>query len=466
MKAVVIGRDVAALVAARDLARGGVGVTLVGYRAPPASAAAAAPGANAQSRRWASVILPDGRRLDLTGDIGVTAEAIDALSPHDGDAWPRFCERMHANAAVLGDLYRAPPPDPLTHDARGLVDLARGAWRLRKLGRTGMDDFLRVLPMSIADLLNDTFENDALKGVLGALGVTSLAQGPRSGGTAFNFVHHHVGSPPGVFRAAPRVTPDDAADVSRVDGEVSRIDVRDGRVAGVALTGGETIACDAVVSAFDPERTLIGLSDPGLLDPELVRSVRNIRSRGVAALVTLSIASAPDFEHLVVARSLDHIERAYDDSKYGRMSSDPFVEARYLGSAGDASHRIELQVQYVPYALREGAWNDDKRDELARAALTAIDAAIPGFSQRVVSRSVLTPFDLEQRHGWPRGQRHHAEVALDQMLWMRPIADLAHYRTPIRGLYLCGPAMHPGIPELTGANAASVILRDQKNKTF
>jgi phytoene dehydrogenase-like protein len=407
--------------------------------------------------------LPDGTRLDFTTDVVATADALRKLSVRDAERWPRFCERMRALTGVLEDLYAAPPPDPLTHETGGLIELGRIALRLRKLGRLDMTELLRLVPMSVADMLDSWFESDTLKGVLGVQGVRHLAQGPRSGGTAFNFLHHHVGCAPGVFRQRHSKIDATPAGWQRVDADAVRIEISESRATGVVLDNGDTIAGDIVVSALDPNRTLLGLIDTGSLDPELVRAVRNIRSRGVAAYVTFTVGAAADFSTLVIAPSLDHLERAYDDSKYGRVSRNPLIEASYAGHATHGAHRVEALVQYVPYALREGPWDDARGKALADAVEAQIDRAAPGFASRVIDASVLTPADLEAQYGHREGQTHHAEIALDQVLWMRPVPELARYRTPLRGLYLCGPAMHPGIAGRAGANAATVILQDVKN---
>jgi phytoene dehydrogenase-like protein len=481
MKALVLGSGVDALVTAHTLARGGHQVTVLGGKSDGDSSRHVGwiPRrviANLDLERhglfnqwpdpWVSAPLPGGERLTLWRDVARSADEIRKLSPRDAGRWPKFCERMHAIAGVLEDLYGEPPPDPLTHTPGGLIDLARDALRLRKLGRQGMDDFLRFLPMSIADLLDAWFESDVLKAALGAQGVMHLAQGPRSGGTAYNFLHHHVGSPAGVFRqplSNLREVLSALPGIQRLEHEAAHIDVQDGSVRSVALDGGEPLAASLVVSAADPRRTLLDLCDPGCLDPELVRTLRNIRSRGVAAEVTLTLARDPGFTVLALAPALDHLERAYDDSKYGRMSSDPYIEARHEATK-EETHRAHVHVQYVPYALRDGTWDDARRDELTKLVIAKIDQAAPGFAAAVVGHAVLTPADLENTRGYPQGQPYHAQIALDQMLWMRPVPQLARYRTPIEGLYLCGPAMHPGIPGATGANAASVILRDLKKR--
>ena len=219
-----------------------------------------------------------------------------------------------------------------------------------------------------------------------------------------------------------------------------------------------------MVSGLAPSRTLLELIDPGWLDPQLVRAVRNIRSRGVVAKLALTLHREPQFSTLVVAPSLDYVERAYDDWKYGRISSAPCIEARYTGTAAKDRHLVQVDVQYVPHAVGGTAWDTAQASMLARSVVDRISAAAAGFGDGVIEQHVYTPDDLEHIEGYPEGQEYHAELALDQILWMRPVPQLAHYRTPIRGLYLCGPAMHPGggIAGAAGANAASVVVRDLK----
>jgi phytoene dehydrogenase-like protein len=248
--------------------------------------------------------------------------------------------------------------------------------------------------------------------------------------------------------------------VERRDAKVVRISVRDGRVAGVVLAGGEEIAASLVVSGADPRRTLLELVDPAWLDPELARSVRNIRSRGVVARVVLTLERTPEFATLALAPSLDDLERAYDDAKHGRVSARPYLEARRAEPLADGRHRVHVHVQYAPYRLADGKWDDARRAKLGDAVVEMLAPHLPA----VVERTVLSPRDLEEAHGWPQGQAHHAELALDQLLWMRPIPALARYATPITGLYLCGPAMHPGVAGAAGANAARVVLGESTRR--
>ena len=414
---------------------------------------------------WITAPLPDGGRLDLWQDVARSAEAIRRVSPRDAARWPAFCERMARLARLLETVYAAPPPDPMSRQLGELARLAGLGLRARRLGRQGIEDLLRLLPMSVADLLDDWFETDALKGLLGAAGVMHLQQGPRSGGTAFRLLHHHVGSPAGVFRPPgsniARVL-SELPGVERRDARVARITVREGRAVGVGLASGKEIAASIVVSGGDPQRTLLELVDPGWLDPELARAVRNIRCRGVVARVTLTLDREPGFSTLAVAPSLDDLERAYDDAKYGRVSRRPYLEARSAEPTPGGRYRVDVHVQYAPYTLADGGWDDARRASLGDLVVEMLSPHLPS----VVERTVLSPPDLEEAHGWPEGQAHHAELALDQLLWMRPVPALARYATPIEGLFLCGPAMHPGggIAGAAGANAARVILSDLRRR--
>ena len=244
----------------------------------------------------------------------------------------------------------------------------------------------------------------------------------------------------------------------RSDTAVARIAVRAGRVTGVVLAGGEEIAAPLVVSGAGPRRTLLDLVEADGLDPEFTRAVHHIRCRGAVARVQLVLDREPSQPVLHVTSSLDHLERAADDAKYGRISREPYLQARNAGRAADGRHRVEVHLQFAPYRLADGDWSAARGVALGELARTALSRHWPEFGGARVER-VLTPRDLEAEWGWPEGQAHHAELALDQALWMRPIPALARYRTPVGGLYLCGPGMHPGggIAGAAGANTARVI---------
>ncbi|HSA88738.1 MAG TPA: NAD(P)/FAD-dependent oxidoreductase [Burkholderiales bacterium] len=448
-RAIVLGGGADALVAAQVLARAGREVLVIGTAARASDDGWVPPGVLRELRLegvklawpdpWLVVPLADGGRLELWRDVARSAESIRRLSARDAERWPAFCERMARLARFLEALYAAPPPDPLS---------AGFALRARRLGRRALTDLLRLLPMPAADLLDDWFETDALKGALGGAGILHLLQGPRSGGTAFRLLHHHAGCPPGVFRPPRSNILELLRRLPRVElqgTEVLRITVRNGAVSGVVLKDGRELAASVVVSSADPRRSLLELVEPGWLDPQLARALRHVRRRGVAARLRIEFDRPPAFAALALAPSLDYLERAYDDAKHGRLSREPYLEARC-----DDSHRVEALVQYAPYGA-------DCHDLPERVVALLAEHVGDAQAQRA---ELSTPRELEQFEGWPEGQPHHAELALDQALWMRPLPELAHYRTPIEGLWLCGPGMHPGagIAGASGLNCAHAIL--------
>ncbi len=382
---------------------------------------------------WLTVPLDGGNTLELSRDMGRSVEAIRRISPADAAKWPEFSQRMRTLAGVLEKLYLAPPPDIETRDPRELARIGGLGLYVRRLGKQAVIDLARILPMAIAELLDDWFESDALKGALGALGIWHLKQGPRSGGTAFNLLHHHVGSPAGVFRPVRSNVTQVLEGMKRVEvrrGKRATVLAKNGRATGVVLEqSGETILAPLVVSSAPPRGTL----DPVAieLDPEFARAVRNIKERGVVARGTLTPdrAPPPSYANLCIAPSLDYLERAYDDAKYGRDSAAPYVEVQRFDG-----NRLELHVQYVPPGTHEG------------------------LAQRVAQVLKVRPDQLQLQAA--EGSLYHGELTLDQILFMRPVPGWSRYRTPIAGLFLCGSGTHPGggIPGAAGRNAAREIL--------
>lgn len=455
MSIVVIGTGADELVAALYLARAGRSVTLVEQHAPDARPAEGwvlpAIAADLELERhgwrlervdpWIDARTRDGQRLQLWHDVGRSVESIRKLSAADAAEWPKFCARLRSVSAVLEAWYARPPPDPMT-EARGeLWRLASLAWNLRRRGRETIEDLLRVLPMPVADLLEDSFECDLLKGALAMSGVTDAPLGPRSAGTAFGLAHRHAGAPLGVFRPARSNLNEVLKKLAEGNPSIEwrrepaiGIDIDNGRVAGVRFQSGTRVDADTVLSGLHPVQTLLELTDPVWIDPELQRAVRNIRSRGVSANVVLSLPGASDFQRLCLAPSLDSIERAYDDSKYGQASRALVVEAAHEGA-----HRVSAHVQYVPSALQDR----ELGERIAR---------LPEFAGAVLERVEKQP--------------RHAELALDQFLWMRPVPQLARYRAPIKGLYLCGASMHPGqgVPGASGVHSAHAALKETQRE--
>jgi len=359
---------------------------------------------------WLTIPLPKGGTLALHRDVARTAEAIRRVNPADGARWPEFCERAARVARFLAGLYAAPPPHPVPSGAGDLLQLAGIARRARGLGRTGLTDLLRWLPMPVQDLLDDWFSDETLKGALGGLGVSGTRYGPRAGGTAFVLLHHHAGSPAGVFRSESTGLRGALATAARGHGveirtgaEAARVLVARDRSAGVVLTTGEEITSDLVVSSADPRRTFLDLLGPDHLDPEFLHAVRSIRFRGATALVELSTAGRPPFAGLAAAPSLDHLERAADAGAVGGSIED-WDPAGALYGFDHAVERVAAAVEAarrleVPFTLTARAENlihgvDDLEDTIARLRAYELAGAdvlyAPGVRDLATIRTVVS----------------------------------------------------------------------------
>ena len=421
-----------------------------------------------------AVVEGPGEWLVLSRDPARAAAAIRPHSSRDAAAWPAFCERLAKQASVLGALYLLPPPDIDTSAPGELLPLLGAARQLRGLGKRDMIELLRSVPMAIQEVLDDLFEFEPLKAAIAAVALRDGSRGPRAGGTSFGLLHRQVGAPAGAFsdrgywKAGPDALVLALAGRARQSGveirtgsDVVQITAADDRVSGVVLADGQEIGSKVVLSSLDPARTLLELVDPVWLDPEFLLAVRNIRFRGCTARLSYALDGLPEFPGLEGERaralagsvsltgSLVDLERASDAAKYGRLSPRPHVEIqvpslRWPELAPPGKHVLVAQAQWAPYRLREGEWDETAKRELADRVNRAIGGVALGFEQRVIAREVLTPLDLEQRYGLTEGAASHGELALDQILFLRPVAGAAHYAMPLSGLYLCGAGAHPG----------------------
>ncbi len=460
---------------ARDL-----GLASHGFRAVEPEVAAFAPSA-------------DGPGLTLWRDpVRTATELRTRAQPRDAEAFVAFDRRIRSLGAFLARVQATEPPDlasPSLSDATGGLTLLNG---LRHLGRQQVREALRVLPMSVADLVGEAVDDEALRGVLGARGVRYTAMGPRSAGTALNFLWDSAsgggaagrtvfarGGPDALAEALAAAARSSGATI-RCDADVAAIRTGGGAVEGVALASGEEIDARIVASSADPKQTLLHLVDPTEVGPTLGWRVENIRTPGVVAKVTLVLEGLPaiggleDPERLhgriVVAPSLGDLERAFDESKYGRISESPYLEATIPtlsdpGLAPEGIHVIAALFQYAPRQLRDADWDEAARDRVGDAAVRTLEAYAPGLSDRIVARHVVTPADLERDYGLSGGHPMHGELALDQVFAWRPLLGQARYRLgDIRGLYLCGAGAHPGggITGGPGRNAARAILADAR----
>ncbi len=427
---------------------------------------------------------PDGAALTLWRDEEKSKAEIGRVSARDAEQFPAFRQQVKQIGGVLGQMMLTPPPD--------LVELKLGdlsAWgkiglKTRRLGDREMMQFMRVLPMPVSDYLDEWFESAALKGALGAAGVIGMRQGPRAAGTALGFFYQHargwhahrvvLGGMGKLAEALASAARQHGADM-RTSSPVARILLAGDKAIGVALADGTEITARVVVSNADPRRTLFGLVGPQHLEPRFTRKARNIIYRGSTAKVTLALSGLPQFKgqtseaqlhgRIRIAPSLDYLERAYDAAKYGRISPNPTLDIAIPtlldpALAPDGQHIMSITMQYAPYDLQGGDWNDE-RERLGDAIIETLSQYAPNLQSLILNRQVITPLDYEQTYGLTEGSIMHGQMGLDQLLVMRPVAGWSRYRTPIENLYLCGAGTHPGggVTGAPGYNAAREILK-------
>lgn len=412
--------------------------------------------------------------LVLSADPQATAAAIRRHSAHDAEAWPKFCEFVSRLAGFLEALYSVRTPVVESTAPADLLTLLSLGRRMRGLGKRGMIDVLRSIPMPVEDLLDEWFESPVLKGMLAFCGVANVQHGPMSGGTSLVFLHNQVGFPRGlvggrrVVRGGVGSLPKAIAFAAQASGAtvrtgtaVAQVLIRNDRACGVVLTSGEELEADAVVSSADPRHTFLDLVDPGQFDPEMLTAVENIRMRGPAVRIHLALSQMPQFGsgdspwpesalrgQLTFAPDIATLERAYDAAKHGGVAARPCFQATIptlddTSLAPSGRHVMSLHVQFASHRL-PGGWDESQRSALADRVIAAMAELAPGLPETILHREVLAPVDFESRYGVAEGNLLHGELALDQFLFMRPIPSCARYATPLEGLWLCGSGSHPG----------------------
>ncbi len=434
--------------------------------------------------------LPDGRSLMLGPDADLNRREISKFSARDAENYPKYEAMLERVAAVIEPTMTETPPNVLRP---GLRDL----WKIFRLGRAfrglgaGMGEALEILAGPARPILDRWFESEQLKATLATDAVIGAMASPSMPGTAYVLFHHVMGETNGkrgvwgyvrggmggLTQALAKAAKDLGAEI-RCDAEVSRIVVQGGAVAGVALANGDEFRAPAVASNADANVTFNRLLDPRLLPPEFAEAVNRIDYASASLKINVALSELPDFRALPgtqpgpqhrgtihVCPDLDTIERAFDDAKYGRPSATPILECT-IPSVVDPSvappgkHLMSMFIQYAPYKLREGNW-DELRDPFADRCFDLLDQYAPNFKRSVIARQVLTPLDLERTFNLTGGNIFQGAMTLTQLFALRPVPGFAGYRTPIRGLFLCGSAAHPGggVIGAAGWNAARVMLR-------
>ncbi|MEY4007230.1 MAG: hypothetical protein RLZZ467_246, partial [Gemmatimonadota bacterium] len=432
--------------------------------------------------------MPSGDYLWRVDDHEQTHCEIARHSVRDADAYVEYERVMGAMARFVKPMLDMVPPDLTAPRVRDLRRISTIAQRFRALPVLEQQRYLQLMTLSAADFLEPWFETDVLKATLAASGIIGTFLGVRSPGTAYVLLHHYMGEIDGAFRSwglarggtgaisnaiAGAAT---AAGVEiRTGADVERIAVRQGRACGVALAGGEEIAAAAVASSLDPRSTFLKMLEPDALPPEFVEDIAHYKFRGSSAKLNLALDALPEFtclpgpgRHLhgaiSISPSVNYMERAYDDAKYGRYSRQPYIDI-VIPSLTDptlappGAHVMSCFVQYAPYQLKSGTW-DEQRDAFADVVIDTIAEYAPNIREIVRHRQVLTPLDLEREWRLTEGNIFHGELTLEQLFAMRPLPGWAQHATPIPGLYQCGASTHPGggVMGAPGRNAARVML--------
>jgi phytoene dehydrogenase-like protein len=442
------------------------------------------------------VPFPDGTALTLWGDVTRDAEAIARFSEADAERYVEFDRYFDHVARLLKDLLFVVPPNL---NVRELPKWATTAGRFRKWSGRDVHEAVRLFTMSAADFLDEWFEDDRVKGAMATQAIIGGWCGPMTPGSAYVLMHHWIGEVDGhagawgwvrggmggVAQAMARAAEAAGAEI-RTEAEVDRVAINaSGRAVGVALLDGTLIRAQRIVSGAHPVTTYRSLVGEERLPGDVVRDIRRYRTRSGSVKLNVALSDLPEFPAwdqtgephrglVAVSPSIEYLERAWDDAKYGRMSEHPYIECVFPtahepeGLAPEGKHLMLGFAQYGPYALREGSWDEGGREEFARRALAALGEHAPKLQDSVEELEVLAPKDIEERFGLIGGNIMHGELTPDQMFSFRPIPNFGDYRTPIVGMYLCGSGTHPGggVMGVPGRNAASVILRDHKRGEF
>ncbi len=433
----------------------------------------------------------DGDHLWRTDDHAQTMRELRRWSAADAEAYAEYGLLMVEMARFIKPILGVTPLDPRRPDPRDALPLGGLLREFSRLPRRQQTAFVQLMTMSAADFLDQWFETAPLKATMSASGIIGTFQGVRSPGTAYVLLHHYMGEIDGAFRAwgIPRggtggVSESIASAARgfgaeiRTEAPVTRITVRDGRATGVVLESGEEIGSAAVLASTDAKVTFLDLLEPGVLEDDFSDAIRRFRFRGSSGKVNLALDGLPDFtclpgrgEHLRGAisfsPSLDYMEQAYDDAKAGRFSRRPYVDMVIPTlvdprMAPPGKHIVSCFVQYAPYHLAEGTW-DERREAFGDAVIDTIAERAPNIRGMIVGRQVLTPLDIERTMGLTEGNIFQGELSLEQLFLNRPAPGWARFRTPVRDLWLCGSSAHPGggIMGAPGRIAALALLRER-----
>lgn len=433
--------------------------------------------------------LDSGDYLASWADPDESRRELVRHSPRDADAIVVFNRLMQQMAMAVKPILDMVPPDPTSLARSDLAAMLRLGRHMRSLGGERFHALYKLMTMSSADYLDEWFEFDPLKATKSASGIIGSFLGPRSPGSAYVLLHHYMGAIDGAFRAwgfqkggtgalseAIAAAARAFGGEIRTDAAVTHVLTRDGHATGVVLANGDELTAPVVVSSLDPRRTFTQLIDPDVLPDDLYESLRRYRFRGSSGKVNLALDDLPGFTGLPghaahlrgaisISPTIEYLEHAYDDAKYGEFSRRPYMDIVIPsmidpGMAPPGKHVMSIFVQYAPYELN-GGWNAERREAFGDAVIDTLSRYAPNLKSIILHRQVLTPADIEQITGLSEGNIFQGELALQQLFFLRPAPAWAGYRTPIHGYWQCGAGTHPGggIMGASGRLAALEILR-------
>jgi phytoene dehydrogenase-like protein len=436
--------------------------------------------------------MDNGDYLGLWDDHDLTRRELYRHSPVDAEAYDEYARVMARAAKAIKPLISLVPPDPSSLHPRDLMGLLKLGQYAAGLSEKELYTIAKLVTQSSADLLEEWFETDALKGTKAASGIIGTFLGPRSPGTAYVLLHHYMGEIDGAFRAwgfakggsggvsgAIASAAESLGAEIRINSPVAQVTVKGGRATGVVLEGGEELYSKVVFSAADPKRTFLQFVDPKYFPEAFIQSIKNFRVRGSSGKLNLALSELPDFTALPgegplhrgaisISPSIDYIERAYDDAKYGQFSRHPYIDMIIPSMidpdmAPPGGHVASCFVQYAPYDL-EGGWDEAKKEVFAETVISTLERYAPNIRRAIVGKQVITPVDIERIAGITGGNIFHGELLLHQIFFMRPTPGWADFRTPLPGYYLAASGAHPGggVMGAAGKMAVQEALRDGK----
>lgn len=434
--------------------------------------------------------MENGDSLVMGQDRGENINEISRHSRRDADAYDQYGHDMQMVIRAVKPLFDKAPPNLFDTSPEGLAEMAQLAAHLRDIEPGVLHNLVRLLTGSAADFLDDYFESDILKGWLSSSSIIGSKVGPMSQGSGLVLLFHAMGEHDGQLgswafhkggngaftQVLARAAQAHGAEI-KLKAEVERVITSNGRATGVALVDGTELAAKVVVSAADPRRTFTTFVDPRELPADLVDSLRRYRYQGTSSKVNFALDGLPKYPSLGdrgdmfrgftnIAPSMQYLERAFDEAKYGWYSTRPYIDAGIQSTidpdmAPPGKHVMSCFIQYTPYHLKESDWTSE-REKMADNVQSTLESFFPGFSKLVLQREVVTPFDIEQIAGLPEGNIFHGEFLAPQMYFFRPAPGWNQYRTPIDGYYQCGSGTHPGgcVSGGPGKLASQRILRD------